>query len=369
MGFKAGLFLQVILLISTIYQTTSALNIVVIATVTSRSHYMFGNSMTSLLLERGHKVFELTSLPSAKPHPNRTSFVIENALEPFDLVPSEISQQSNTEAIMFIADFSVGLCKKIFNSKAARDLLAFARDSKRPQIDVVVHDYIFTQCLGPFASEFDAPLVAMTAYGNTIEMDETMGGPVFPGFIPHDIVVHPFDKPLGWLKRLENLYVYLLSFYARYFKTYPEMDAQSREFFGGNSPTIEEVNKKIVVGLVNSHPAVQGARPQLPAVVQIGGFHVRPIQPLPAGKMKDFLDSAKDGFILMSFGSVVPVSRMEPWRRQALLRAFKRLSPLRIIMKWEVPWSEAENGPLPDNVFLSPWIPQKDVQGKCYIGH
>jgi len=322
--------------------------------------------MTMLLLERGHKVFEVTTFHPAKPHPNRTSFIMENAFEHNDVDPSQISHQTHAEAILFLTDVSVEYCKKFLDSKAATDLLAFARDPKRPQIHVVVHDYIFSQCFGPFASEFDAPLVAMTAYGNPIEMDEYMGGPVFPGFIPHDIVVHPFEKPLGWLKRLENTYVYLLSFYTRYFKQYPEMDAQSRKFFGEHSPTIEEVNKKIVVGLVNSHPAIQGARPQLPAVVQIGGFHVRPIRSLPAGKMKDFLDGAKDGFILMSFGSIVPVSKIEPWRRQALLRAFKRLSPLRIIMKWEVPWNEAENGLLPENVFLSSWIPQSDVQGKCH---
>jgi len=327
------------------------------------SHCVIGNAVTDLLLKRGHHVYELTALPAKEPHPNRTSFVVEGGMAKFDLDPSEMSVISHVGIIMYQYSWSIQTCKQVLESPATRDLLAFARDPKRPQIDVVVVSYMFHECLGPFASEFQAPFLPISAFPNSFHMDELVGGPFFPGFIPHDYVIHPYDQPLGWLKRLENKWAYLVSYVGSHYYKYPHMDAHSKAFFGENSPTVEEVRKSAPLALVNSHPAIQGARPQLPAIVQVGGFHVPPSKELPAGKMKDFLDGAEDGFILISFGSIMSLSKMETWRREALMRAFKRLRPLRFIMKWEVPWNEGKDGQLPENVFLAPWIPQSDVLG------
>jgi len=366
---KATLVIPLLFTVLCLTHTVQALNILVLGCQNSRSHFVHLNAITTALLERGHRIYELVTVPTPK-HPNRTTFAIKDKIEPF--APTGLSDLAQRGVIWHTsrnqARFSEANCRQAFSSKAAQELLALARDPKRqPKIDVVVVDYLFGQCLGAFAKEFgSAPIVAVTAFGNPVEVDEMIGAPTFPSFVPHDITSYSRHDTMTWTARLYNKLTYLMY---NYFRTSAEsaMNGQLQEFFGPGAATVEEVHRNISVVLVNSHPAISGARPQIPAVVEIGGIHVPPLKEIPRGELRDFLDSAKDGFILMSFGSLLKGSHMESWRRKELMRAFERLKPLRIVMKWEDPWDSKQDGPLSSNVLLSRWLPQSDVLGNLKL--
>lgn len=102
-------------------------------------------------------------------------------------------------------------------------------------------------------------------------------------------------------------------------------------------------------------------------MIEIGGIHVDPAKPLP-NDIKDFLDSAKDGAILFSMGSMLESKMWPDEKREAFVKTFGKL-------KQKVLW-KYENETLPnkpDNVMISQWIPQRDILAhpnvKLFITH
>lgn len=89
--------------------------------------------------------------------------------------------------------------------------------------------------------------------------------------------------------------------------------------------------------------------------------------PLPYD-IQEFLDSATDGAIVFSMGSILQAVNWPVEKREAFVQAFGKL-------KQKVLW-KYENDTLPnkpDNVMISPWIPQRDVLAhpniKLFITH
>lgn len=74
--------------------------------------------------------------------------------------------------------------------------------------------------------------------------------------------------------------------------------------------------------------------------------------------MKEYLDGAKDGFILFSMGSNLKSIMLPEEKRNILLSVFKNL-PYKILWKFE-----DENLPgKPTNVKIGKWLPQNDILG------
>jgi glucuronosyltransferase len=83
--------------------------------------------------------------------------------------------------------------------------------------------------------------------------------------------------------------------------------------------------------------------------------------------------SGDDGFIIVSFGSILRGANMSPETRRTFISTFSRLKQ-RVVWKWE---DETKMSPdadlLPVNVKLVPWLPQQDLLGhpkaRLFINH
>jgi glucuronosyltransferase len=107
----------------------------------------------------------------------------------------------------------------------------------------------------------------------------------------------------------------------------------------------------------NSYFPLTFPRPLLPDIVEVGGMHCRPAQPLPKD-LDDFLTGAEHGFIYFSMGSVLQTDQMPEEMRQKFLNVFSRLKQ-RVLWKW----NSGEMPNVPSNVKLSSWLPQQDILG------
>ena len=80
--------------------------------------------------------------------------------------------------------------------------------------------------------------------------------------------------------------------------------------------------------------------------------------------LEEFVNgSGEDGFIIVSFGSILRGANMSPETRRTFISTFSRLKQ-RVVWKWE---DETKMSPdadlLPANVKLVPWLPQQDLLG------
>ena len=92
----------------------------------------------------------------------------------------------------------------------------------------------------------------------------------------------------------------------------------------------------------------------------------RPALALPQDLLQ-FVQSAHHGVIFVSFGSILQASAMPEYKRQMMLRVFSRLEQ-KVIWKWELAMPDA-----PENVLISPWLPQTSLLAhtnvKVFITH
>lgn len=118
---------------------------------------------------------------------------------------------------------------------------------------------------------------------------------------------------------------------------------------------------------INHHFSTSSIRPLVANMIEIGGIHVQPAKPLP-DDIQEFLDSADDGVILFTMGSIIKGVNWPVEKREAFVRAFGKL-------KQKVLW-KYENETLPNNpgnIMIKSWIPQRDVLAhrnvKLFITH
>ncbi|KAK3925072.1 UDP-glycosyltransferase UGT5 [Frankliniella fusca] len=342
-----------------------------VSTMISPSHYIFVSSLARELLRRGHHLTELVIRPPASPHPNRTSFVIEdkNFIEEHDINLEEASSHSLFDEIGFLYEFCEQTTNDTLRSKAFLDLMKHIRQ-KKPKFDVFVLDYPLQETFIGINHEIGRkPMVAMTAFNMPEDVLRLMGSPYFPSLLPYAGVGAHGGEPLTFYERAESLVRWLA--YRAYidWKYRPWVNQLLAEHFPG-SPPLEELEKDVAISLVNTNPALHGAVPLVPSIVEVGGMQAQPARPLPA----DILDwvnekAAPHGFVFMSFGTNVRSASIKKDRRDAILRAFGRIKQ-RVLWKYE---EDDILDKLPANVRVVKWAPQNDILGqpniRCFVTH
>lgn len=102
----------------------------------------------------------------------------------------------------------------------------------------------------------------------------------------HDMIGNPENLAFstnnlwGYAEKLTfsyRFYNVLHTFYYKYFFNYYTSQQTDiiRKHFGSNTPNIRELEKSLALILTNSHPALQGAKPHVPALIEVGGLHVQ----------------------------------------------------------------------------------------------
>ena len=74
-------------------------------------------------------------------------------------------------------------------------------------------------------------------------------------------------------------------------------------------------------------------------------------------ELEDFINEAEDGFIYVSFGSIITISTIPSNVLQTFFEALGSFSGIRFLWKWE---GELPKGS-PENILFKPWFPQNDV--------
>lgn len=66
-------------------------------------------------------------------------------------------------------------------------------------------------------------------------------------------------------------------------------------------PSVDVLSRSVSVILQNEHTPMNVVKPNVPGIIDVGGIHIKPVQPL-AADLKKFLDEATAGVIYFSFG-------------------------------------------------------------------
>ncbi|XP_029720092.2 UDP-glycosyltransferase UGT5-like isoform X1 [Aedes albopictus] len=318
------------------------------------SHFKVFQPIMRGLAEAGHQVTVVSYFPSLdEPHPNYTDFSFQGQ----ELLTNAFSLEGFSRRRFFdnfvefyeLASWGFETCSAALNSPALDQVLALHRSKP---FDLLVTEYFATDCLLGISHVMQVPLVGLSSCALMPWHYERVGLPDDPSYIPSEFST--FSERMSFWERFENWFV-VRSTNLLYRIVQWNDDRQLVAKFGKGLPSVREIARNTSLILVNQHYTLSGARPLVPAVVEIGGVHIRKQKPLPTDIQK-VLDHSPEGVIVISWGSVLRASTLPQKKRDAILNALRRL-PMKVLWKWE---DESPKG-LPKNVIVRKWLPQRDV--------
>ena len=170
-----------------------------------------------------------------------------------------------------------------------------------------------------------------------------------------------YSEQMSILERLYNTYAYIKDYIA-----YPiGTPSKNVKAYAPNKPEIsfENLLRKAELHIVETDVLIDFALPTLPNVEYLGGMATCPAKSLD-GDLLEFVNSSKNGIIVVSFGSVVSTLPKEHLEKMG--EAFKKI-------KYDVVWKWSDTNYSSTNVFLTKWMPQNDLLGhpktKLFITH
>ncbi|XP_028135386.1 UDP-glucosyltransferase 2 [Diabrotica virgifera virgifera] len=320
-------------------------NILGIFVAQGRSQFLLGERLLGELARRGHNVTLLGKFVPQEKHENlhliRVNLMEENS---FDFLSWET--QNDFEHVKAIHDKWLKITEGLFDEQLVKDLI-----NSNSTFDMVIFESFGSEAAMGFAKHFNASLVVFNSLAMNEWCSNLIGNVRIPSITPYSLTQK--TSSMTFYERLTNTLLFLYDKYYKEYVYYPQQQKILKQHFG-NEMDLHEVMTSTSFLLLNSHPLTTEPSLLTSAAVEIGGFHVS-TRKLP-NDIKKFLDDAKHGAVLISFGTNIDMKTFSNNTIESLLRAIQNL-PQRFIWKFDA--LQVPNKP--DNLLISKWLPQSDI--------
>ncbi|XP_046962642.1 UDP-glucosyltransferase 2-like [Vanessa cardui] len=347
------------------FYNVNAANILGLFSHTGKSHHMVFEPLLLKLAERGHNLTVASFFPAGNPPPNYHEINFQGLyklrIESFDLSAMENSNilkkiprlGSITSQVLLMQPFaaaSLSICEKLTHFTPLLEAL-------KGDYDVVLLENFTSDCmLGLlYAYGISAPIVYLLSGTPMPWTSERIGADDNPSYVP--LITAPFSSQMSLMDRLENtlLNILLKEWYYNEIQT-KEKYILEKKF--GKIQDLRELGKNTSLILTNSYHTLNGVKPLLPGMVEVGGLHLSSKkEPLPKFIEKFLNESGDDGVILFSFGSHIKTKSLPKYKEQNFVNALSKLKQ-RVIWKYE---DSDEEGSLAGNILRVKWLPQYDL--------
>ncbi|KAJ0175792.1 hypothetical protein K1T71_008951 [Dendrolimus kikuchii] len=344
---------------------------------TGKSHQMVFDPLLRRLAERGHHVTVVSFFPLKNPPANYTDISLEGiailGLETFDL---SFYEQSN-KLLKFLhlekvvkqiseftplADMALNVCSKLVSFAPLAEAL-------KQEYDLVFVENFNSDCMLGLLHVYGvkAPIVALLSSSPMHWSSDRIGAVDNPAYVP--IVSAGYTNPMNFAQRFENTVLNI------YYKVWFRHAVQIKEreilekHFATKIPDLQELGRNYTLMFLNTFHSLNGVRPLLPGVIEVGGMHLdHNRKPIPH-YIERFLNESEHGVVLLSFGSLIKTSSIPKYREEMIINALSKLKQ-RVIWKYE---DSEEEGTLTGNILRVKWLPQYELlQHKkviAFMGH
>ncbi|RLU24805.1 hypothetical protein DMN91_002895 [Ooceraea biroi] len=324
-----------------------------------KSKFIMLEGLMKGLADKGHQIDIISPYPQKKTYPNYTdiaklsvplSLVNNLTYEFIQTVSSNIAKSTATV-------FGNDVCEAHLGNSVIQNLV---RDPpKNPPYDAMIMEILSSPCFAAIAQLLNIPLIGVSTTLMYPWLHELIAQPENLAIVPN--IYKNVNFPMNLWQRTYNVFSFL---YCKLYFNYLTISQDDivRKYFGPNLPSIRNMNLALV--LVNSHIALNGIQPMTPALVQVGGIHIREDDTPLSHELKKWMDDSKDGFVYFTFGSMV---LMETFPRKTLdifYASLGKIAPVRVLMK--IPNPKKLPPGLPENIRTFPWLPQLKVLSESH---
>ncbi|XP_058788821.1 UDP-glucosyltransferase 2-like [Phymastichus coffea] len=328
--------------------------ILALAPVEGRSHFNVLEPLFKALAEKGHQVDVISHFPLKQPFPNYNEIV---KLPPLNLSSNHEYENFSTRKKNFK---SLHIWKRKYcidtleNPEITRIIDHPPTD---PPYDLLLIQFVSGyQCLTAIGHKWNVPVVGVATTFLYPYNHRYIGNPLNLAMSSSNLRVD--KEKMNFWDRLYNFIMTHYAIYEFYSEAYKQ-DAIMKKYLGTNTPHYSELERSVSLLLSNSHHSLHGVLPKVPALIQIGGIHIEDDNSTIDPKLAKIMDDSEHGFIYFSFGTITKIESLPPEALAQLFVAFRRISPIQIIMKSQNPKALPKN--LPDNVHTFFWLPQRKI--------
>ncbi|CAH0564766.1 unnamed protein product [Brassicogethes aeneus] len=357
---KGHLFASLIVLILVCEDVENS-KILGVFPMATHSHYTLGFTLMKELAEKGHEVTFITPHRHKEDIKNLKVVSVEEIVEEFADHKKELFQMhymSFHYHTKFVLNLGLDFTKKIFGIKPVVELIR-----SQEKFDVIIVENFMIYAFIGLGHHFKAPVILLTPGPTTYLCNFFVGNPTPSAYIPN--IASRLSSDMSLIERIKNVYYDTLGEYLIHQYVIPKHNEIMQEHLPG-TPNLSEITLNVSLILTSSHVSINTPAPTVPAVKEIGGYHVGKPKQLPSD-LQDFLDNAKEGVVLFSLGSNLKSSDLPDHMKNAILKTFS-------IIKQKVLWKFEEDIPKkPENVKIMNWLPQNSVLAhpntKLFISH
>ncbi|XP_026823909.1 UDP-glucuronosyltransferase 2C1-like [Ooceraea biroi] len=321
-----------------------------------KSRFNMFEGLMKGLADKGHQVDIISSYPQKKLYPNYTDIAtLKQSISLLNNMTYEFMLKvivGPNPAKAIATHVGTDSCKHHLGNPVIQNLVR--NPPKDPPYDAMIMEFLGAPCFGAIAHLLNVPLIGVSTSSLLPWLHELIAQPENLAIVPNTCV--NVVVPMNLWQRTYNVFSFI---YSKLFFTYftSPQDDLVRKYFGPNLPSIRSMNVALI--LINSHIAVNGIQPMTPALVPIGGIHIREDDsPLPQ-ELKKWMDDSKDGFVYFTFGSMVLIETFPRKILDVFYASLGKIAPVRVLMK--VPKPKKLPPGLPKNIHTSPWFPQLKV--------
>ncbi|XP_046616572.1 UDP-glucosyltransferase 2-like [Neodiprion virginianus] len=358
-GIKERLCFTIFLLILSISSEVRGYRILSILPYNAKSHAIMFEELNKGLANRGHRVDVVGHFPLKKPVENYND-IINLADDSLPKLQNNLTYKFVTSSVLdnpvvpfLTSTFGTELCKLMDHPKLKNLIKNPPND---PPYDLLIGEVLAAHCFLALGQHLKVPVVAIVTSPMWPWSSDFVANPDNPAYVPG--VFSSLIAPMSFWDRMTNT-LDLIGKKMQFYYYTSDQDEIIRKHLGPHALGVREAERNVSLILVNSHYSLNGVRPFTAAVVEVGGIHIpKEIEPLPRD-LEEWLDRSKDGFVYVSFGSMLKIESFSGETLRALYKSLGKLAPVRVLMKVAKP-DELPVG-LPSNVMIRPWIPQLAV--------
>ncbi|XP_073834860.1 UDP-glycosyltransferase UGT4-like isoform X1 [Musca autumnalis] len=338
----------------------------------SKSHLLIHCAVAQTLAEAGHEVTVLASIgdddEATKEKYRKADFKFIAIEGPtFD---SSFSQEmvnrplpiyrrayNIIEKILFLANMTMN----------HSTMLEFLKEHKAGDFDVMILGYFMNEFMLGLGAHFQCPIILSFMVQPIFLINRMIGNPSESSYVPN--LYTGLKQPLSFRARIRN---YLSSIFEQKILA-TILEWQTGKLYRYNFPAdryppLEEVYKNVSLVLTNHHFSQGPIRPNVPALIEIGGIQIKEKpDPLPQD-IAEIMDNAKNGVIYFSLGTNVQGSNLSPDKAKMIFNVLSQL-PYTVLMKW----GDKDFPGQANNIIYKSWLPQDDILAhpkvKLFITH
>ncbi|XP_055914356.1 UDP-glycosyltransferase UGT5-like [Eupeodes corollae] len=346
------IFAFLIITTSTFVEVIDSARILGLFPTPFKSHLIIHSAIADALVERGHEVTVVATLPKINKHSQFRH--IQLNIDEFS--PTLLAAYINNPPPLYKKyTFFMNEINRYTNDSLHHE--AMQKLMREESFDLVIQGFILNEFLLGVAAHFKCPVVMSFMIRTLPRVNNLVGNPHEIAYVPG--LMSGGNQPMGFFDRLEHFVC--VNFLENGVVKYIEQSNQKR-FYDANFPpekypSYEDMLKNISLVFTNYHFSQGSIRPYVPGLIEIGGIQIKDkLSPLPED-IKTVLDnSSEHGVIYFSVGSNIHSSKLDPIKVKIIFDFLSKL-PQTILWKWD---NSNYPGKSP-NIVYKTWLPQESV--------